>query len=234
MTISWKALAFALTLSLAGCGEGDPKGATNPAGTAGAGGTLTETSTTGGLGGSDTTGGTSGTGGALGDAGEMYDASMDDGTSAGDGSLSDQASGRDAGPSLSRVTLFAGGGMGGDGVQATQSKVAQPFSVARDPLTGFFYISEYQGNRIRRVDAAGVTNLITSAFRPAVATCLSATRSTAASFASTSRRAPSLLLPRMQASARPSASRSIPKASAFTWRTPTTIGYARSISRRRW
>src|SRR6266536_192493 len=100
MTISWKALAFALTLSLAGCGEGDPKGATNPAGTAGAGGTLTETSTTGGLGGSDTTGGTSGTGGALGDAGEMYDASMDDGTSAGDGSLSDQASGRDAGPSL--------------------------------------------------------------------------------------------------------------------------------------
>jgi DNA-binding beta-propeller fold protein YncE len=59
-----------------------------------------------------------------------------------------------------RVVLFAGGGTGNDGVQATQAKLAQPFAVARDPLTGDFYISEYQGNRIRKVDAAGVISTV--------------------------------------------------------------------------
>ncbi|HEX9297613.1 MAG TPA: hypothetical protein VF881_17345 [Polyangiaceae bacterium] len=163
MKISWKILALA-ALTFSGCGDAGPPGSTNAAASSGAAGaasgTPTSTSTTGGAGGSDSTASTTGGGGVLNDGGDTSDGSRGAGGTAIDGSLLDQAVGRDGGPALTRMVLFAGGGMGGDGVQATQSRVAQPFAVARDPLTGDYYIAEYQGNRVRRVDPAGIITTV--------------------------------------------------------------------------
>jgi DNA-binding beta-propeller fold protein YncE len=129
-----------------------PTSAASSTSTTGAGGT------TGGAGGA-------GTGGAASDGGDMVDGATDGPRESGsvDGAIDQKT---DAPPVGTRVVLFAGGGTGGDGVQATQARLAQPFSVARDPRTGDFYISEYQGNKIRRVDTNGVITTVVGAGAP--------------------------------------------------------------------
>jgi DNA-binding beta-propeller fold protein YncE len=55
--------------------------------------------------------------------------------------------------------VLAGGGSGGDGVQARQVKLNEPFAVARDPA-GNLYVAEHGGNRIRRIDTAGFVTTV--------------------------------------------------------------------------
>jgi sugar lactone lactonase YvrE len=58
-----------------------------------------------------------------------------------------------------RVVLFAGGGTGGDGVRATESRVDGPFAVDFDQA-GNVYIAEMPGARVRKVDAAGTITTV--------------------------------------------------------------------------
>jgi DNA-binding beta-propeller fold protein YncE len=54
-----------------------------------------------------------------------------------------------------KVEVLVGGGAGGDGVQAREVQLKEPFAVARD-AAGNLYVAEHAGNRIRRIDPAGV------------------------------------------------------------------------------
>jgi DNA-binding beta-propeller fold protein YncE len=58
-----------------------------------------------------------------------------------------------------KLVLVAGGGAGGDGVPATQAKLDKPFGLAFDKA-GNLYIGEFEGHRIRKVDAGGVISTI--------------------------------------------------------------------------
>jgi hypothetical protein len=128
-------------------------------GTAGASGASTTTGA-GGAGG-DGAGGTTNTDAGVDAAGPEAGTVVDAAGGAVDGAGADRSSVADASPTPgTRVVLFAGGGSGNDGVQATQAKLAQPFAVARDPASGDFYIAEYAGNRIRRVDGGGVISTV--------------------------------------------------------------------------
>jgi hypothetical protein len=172
-----RALLTAMTLALVACGDSSSppasSGASGNGGNAGSGaaGAAGGASTVGAGGGYSGAGGastsaTTGAGGGAGDGGggggdDAGDAAGDDAGrdagSMGDGSLLDRSG--DVTPGT-RVVLFAGGGTGNDGVQATQARLAQPFAVARDPMAGDFYIAEYSGNRIRRVDNNGVIGTV--------------------------------------------------------------------------
>jgi hypothetical protein len=57
------------------------------------------------------------------------------------------------------TVLVAGGGSGGDGVPATQAKLNEPFGVSRD-ARGNLYIVEHAGNRVRKVDPAGILTTV--------------------------------------------------------------------------
>jgi hypothetical protein len=57
------------------------------------------------------------------------------------------------------TALVAGGGEGGDGSPATQARLHDPFGVARD-ATGNLYIVEMLGNRVRKVDTAGILTTV--------------------------------------------------------------------------
>jgi DNA-binding beta-propeller fold protein YncE len=59
-----------------------------------------------------------------------------------------------------RVSLYAGGGAGADGVPAVQARLERPFAIARDPATGDHYIAEFTGNKVRRVDAGGTITTV--------------------------------------------------------------------------
>jgi DNA-binding beta-propeller fold protein YncE len=59
-----------------------------------------------------------------------------------------------------RLSLYAGGGSGGDGGPARSARLERPFAVARDPRTGDQYIAEFTGNRVRRVDGSGVISTV--------------------------------------------------------------------------
>jgi DNA-binding beta-propeller fold protein YncE len=59
-----------------------------------------------------------------------------------------------------RLALFAGGGTGGDGVRATEARLEQPFAVAVDPATGDYYLAEFRGNRVRKIDRAGIITTV--------------------------------------------------------------------------
>jgi DNA-binding beta-propeller fold protein YncE len=152
-------------------GSGGNGGSGGGAGVAGA---STVAAGGGGSGGGSASGSTTGAGGSAGDGGgggdDAGDAAGDDaardaGTMS-DGRLVDRAGGGDGPMTGTRVVLFAGGGTGNDGVQATQAKLAQPFAVAHDPLAGDFYIAEYAGNRIRRVDTGGVISTVVGTGAP--------------------------------------------------------------------
>jgi DNA-binding beta-propeller fold protein YncE len=58
-----------------------------------------------------------------------------------------------------KVELLAGGGTGGDGVPALQSKLNDPFAVARDGA-GNLFISEHTGSRLRKIDTAGIITTV--------------------------------------------------------------------------
>src|SRR5262245_37180546 len=57
------------------------------------------------------------------------------------------------------TALVAGGGSGEDGVPATQARLVEPFAVSRD-AHGNLYIAEMSGNRVRKVDAAGILTTV--------------------------------------------------------------------------
>jgi DNA-binding beta-propeller fold protein YncE len=59
-----------------------------------------------------------------------------------------------------RLVLFAGGGTGGDGARATEARLEQPFAVAIDPTSGEHYLAEFRGNRVRKIDRAGVISTV--------------------------------------------------------------------------
>jgi DNA-binding beta-propeller fold protein YncE len=59
-----------------------------------------------------------------------------------------------------RIVLVAGGGTEGDGIPATQARLAEPFGAVVDPLAGDVYIAEYASNRIRRIDGAGTIHTV--------------------------------------------------------------------------
>jgi DNA-binding beta-propeller fold protein YncE len=61
---------------------------------------------------------------------------------------------------MGRLVLLAGGGSGGDGGRATEARLEQPFAVARDPRTGELYVAEFRGNRVRKIDRAGVITTV--------------------------------------------------------------------------
>src|SRR4051794_1530352 len=58
-----------------------------------------------------------------------------------------------------RLTLVAGGGMGGDGSPARRAKLDAPFGVAFD-RSGVIYFVEYAGNRARKIDSHGIVTTI--------------------------------------------------------------------------
>jgi DNA-binding beta-propeller fold protein YncE len=58
-----------------------------------------------------------------------------------------------------KLVLVAGGGTGGDGGPANQAKLDKPFGLAFDKA-GNLFIGEYQGNRIRKVDANGIISTV--------------------------------------------------------------------------
>src|SRR4051812_10894010 len=68
-----------------------------------------------------------------------------------------------------RLALFAGGGTGGDGAPARQARLEQPFAVAVDPVTGDHYVAEFRGNRIRKIDRAGVISTVIGPGAPGAA-----------------------------------------------------------------
>jgi DNA-binding beta-propeller fold protein YncE len=68
-------------------------------------------------------------------------------------------SGAAATPSLGNAEVIAGGGSGGDGSQALAAKLTDPFAVARD-AGGNLYVAEMLGNRVRRIDAAGIVTTV--------------------------------------------------------------------------
>jgi DNA-binding beta-propeller fold protein YncE len=57
------------------------------------------------------------------------------------------------------VEVLAGGGTGGDGSPALQAKLTDPFAVARD-AAGNLFIAEHLGNRLRRMDSAGIITTV--------------------------------------------------------------------------
>jgi DNA-binding beta-propeller fold protein YncE len=59
-----------------------------------------------------------------------------------------------------RLALFAGGGTGGDGGPATAASLARPFAVAVDPRSGEYYVAELHGNRVRKIDRAGIISTV--------------------------------------------------------------------------
>jgi DNA-binding beta-propeller fold protein YncE len=63
-------------------------------------------------------------------------------------------------PTTGSLALFAGGGQGGDGARATEVRLEQPFAVAFDPASGDSYVAEFKGNRVRRIDRAGVVTTV--------------------------------------------------------------------------
>jgi len=58
-----------------------------------------------------------------------------------------------------KLVLVAGGGTGGDGGPAAQAKLDKPFGLAFDKA-GNLYIGEFEGHRIRKVDAKGIISTI--------------------------------------------------------------------------
>ena len=58
-----------------------------------------------------------------------------------------------------RLVLFAGGGMGGDGVPAIQAKLTEPFAIGFDSA-GDAYIVELTGERLLKVDKAGILHVV--------------------------------------------------------------------------
>jgi DNA-binding beta-propeller fold protein YncE len=73
------------------------------------------------------------------------------------------------------VILMAGGGSAGDGARATEALLQEPFAVAVDPLTGESYFSEYQGNRVRKIDRAGMVTTVVGPGAPGAAGAVSLT-----------------------------------------------------------
>src|SRR5271165_6340146 len=54
-----------------------------------------------------------------------------------------------------RLLLVAGGGNGPDGALAVEAELKTPFGVAFD-ASGNFFIAEFTGHRVRKVDQKGV------------------------------------------------------------------------------
>jgi DNA-binding beta-propeller fold protein YncE len=73
------------------------------------------------------------------------------------------------GTARAQVILMAGGGSAGDGARASEARLEEPFAVAVDPLTGETYFSEYQGNRIRKIDRAGTVTTVVGRGAPGAA-----------------------------------------------------------------
>ncbi|PYV12601.1 MAG: hypothetical protein DMG07_16805 [Acidobacteria bacterium] len=60
-----------------------------------------------------------------------------------------------AGEAPARVERIAGGGDGGSGSAATAARLVEPFGIAFDG-SGSYYVCEYKGERISRVDRRGI------------------------------------------------------------------------------
>ena len=60
---------------------------------------------------------------------------------------------------VARIELLAGGGTGGDGAAAKSARLTEPFGVARD-AAGNLYIIEMSGNRLRKIDSAGLIHTV--------------------------------------------------------------------------
>lgn len=58
-----------------------------------------------------------------------------------------------------KVVLVAGGGTGGDGSQAIEAKLDEPFGVDFD-RKGNMYIAEYAGHRVLKVDGKGLLTVV--------------------------------------------------------------------------